>query len=303
VAIEFETGTRVLRIRKDAHTQAAIIRNGETTKFKSFGATIPGIHALINARPIEIGPKSVNLNFSLQDDPSFMLSEARPVKAQWIGRLYGAHVINQMLREMAKDKKNTDSKRGDAEDDLKSLEEELASYRSIEEQEALLGQAEAFLGSYSFFKECQQEANTIEVLQNSLNRDKWVADIDTAEIRSSLEQLSALTLVRTECLEFIKHKTVLKKAAKAMTIDAKELRAQVASLAELIQIKDDLEHIGVIKGQQDVAASLTAAGLKAAKTELAKALLSGPNCPVCEGPLGSKGDKVLSNIINLVGAK
>ena len=303
VAIEFENGTRVLRIRKDSQTQAAIIRDGETTKFKSFGATIPGIHALINARPIEIGPKSVNLNFSLQDDPSFMLSEARPVKAQWIGRLYGAHVINQMLREMAKDKKNADSRRRDAEDDLKELEAELASYRSIEDQEAILGQAEALLGSYSFLKECQQEAYTIDVLRESLDRDKWVADIDTGEMKAALEQLSALTLVRTECLEYIRHKTLLKKASKAMTVNAKELKGQVETLAELTQIKEDLEHIGVIKTQQDVAHHDARVQMDAAQGNLRKAVFSGNKCPVCNAPLDAASHAdVICNIANLVGA-
>ena len=63
VAIELEDGTKVIRLRKGAVNSAAIIRNNETTKFKSFGAVIPGIFNLVNVRPIDIGNKEVNLNF------------------------------------------------------------------------------------------------------------------------------------------------------------------------------------------------------------------------------------------------
>jgi hypothetical protein len=302
-AITFENGTRVLRIRKDSQNQAAIIRDGDTTKFKSFGAIIPGLTSLINVQPINIGTKEVNLNFSLQDDPTFMLSEARPTKAQWIGRLYGAHIINQMLREMAKDKKNTDGKRKEAEDRLEGLEKELKAYAMVAEQEAILVQARACLDSYNYLEQCNNDKARVDALRGAYDRDKWVMRADTKAIRGDLATLASLQLVKESYDSFVKAKIVVKKGLKFLKVDAKDLREKVNLLQDLRKIQDDLEHAVVVKDQQKVAWNTTCSELKVIRTYLNGAIMSGNSCPVCDAPLKQDRDHILSNIAKLIGAK
>lgn len=303
VAVEFENGTRVLRIRKDNQNQAAVIRDGETTKYRSFGSTIPGIQSLINARPIEIGAKTVNLNFSLQDDPVFMVSEARPAKAQWIGRLYGAHLITQMLREMAKDKKNTDSRRKDAEGRLQELEKEFHSYDTVEEQEALLKEATALVSTYEFAQECKIQATMLDATRDSFNRDKWVEAVDTKGLRGNLERLAALLLLKADLDTFIESKKELKSQAKILKIDTVTMKEEVKTLNDLLQVKIDLEHLKVVKEQQEVVRGTTVEELTTTRTSLNKAILSDNKCPVCGGPLTKEHEHILSNIARLVGSK
>ena len=310
VAIEFENGTRVLRIRTAAGlNQAAIVRDGDTTKFEKFGAIIPGLTSLINVQPINIGTKEVNLNFSLQDDTPFMLSESRPTKAQWIGRLYGAHIINQMLREMAKDKKNTDARRKDAEDRLGGLEKELKAYATVEEQEVILGQARALLDSYNYLDQCNNDKARVDALRGAYDRDKWVMRADTKGIRADLTTLSSLQLVKEDYDSFVKAKAVVKKGLKLLKVDAKGIKEQVGLLQDLRKIQSDLEHVKVIKEQQREVLSDNSQSLLVARTNLNNAILQGDQCPVCGGDIGpethARFDKehMLSNIARLVGAK
>ena len=305
VAFEFENGTRVLRIRKeDGTNQAAIIRNGETVKYKSFGTIIPGIESLINVHPIKIGAKAVNINFSLQDDPAFMVLEPRPAKAQWIGRLYGAHIITQMMREMAKDKKQANSKCEDAEERLGRIEQELASYATIEEQEVILGEAKALLDSYTFLKQCQQEANTLEVITDSFNRDKWVAKADTKGLKADIDQYLVLGLLKQECDWFKTNKAELKKSLGCLNVDVTSLRKTVEDLAILRELaKEDLV-LRIQTVHQGSYALEISHKLTAARALLEKELISNDKCPVCNIPLaGLDRDQIMSNVAKLVGCK
>lgn len=303
VAFEFENGTRVLRIRKDGQNQAAIIRDGETTKYKSFGTIIPGIQSLINTRAITIGAQSVNLNFSLQDDPPFMVSAPRPAKAQWIGRLYGAHIITQMLREMAKDKKHTNSKREDAEERLQRTQAELRSYDTVEQQELLLGQAEALLDSYNLLKQCQQEASILQVLKDSLNRDKWVTKADLEGVKESLTSLAALRLLKYEADAFAISKAEHKKNLGSLKIDVVAMRQELETLQALRDLKEEEASIHTRTIDQGSYALEIENNIKKVRAKLDKEILASGKCPVCEGEITKDHPTLFKNIARLVGSK
>lgn len=304
VAVEFENGTRVLRIRKESQNQAAIIRDGETTKFKSFGSIIPGIQAIINANPIEIGAKPVNLNFSLQDDPTFMVSETRPTKAQWIGRLYGAHIINQMLREMAKDKKNTEARRKEAVERLQGLESEYRAYATIGEQEAILEEVKALLVSYNFLKECVLEVAVLGVQKDSYNRDLWVTKVNTRDLRQALGDLGALLLLKGEVSEFKTKVAEHKKLSRLADVDAAEIRNNLQRFEELMLVKADVCRITLNKTEFRLERTQLALELDKARKQLDESVLSGNSCPVCGNGLKDGDHKhILSNIARLVGSK
>ena len=303
VAIELDNGTRIIRIRKaNGENQAAIIRNDATVKYKSFGAIIPGINALINAKPIEVGTKSINLNISSQDDAPFMVAEARPVKAQFIGRLYGAHVVNQMLRAMAKDKKNTDIRRKDAEERLKSIETEIKAYETVPEQEAVLGQVEALLVAYRALKQCQQDASILKVNVDSYNRDKWVSKANTTEIRVLLEQLQLLRFIQGEYSKLLADKAELDIMLRAKKIDAKALRRNVVALAHLRDLWTNLaKGIEMAENKAKVVAALVRK-----QHDLSDTLLAGNLCPACGQAIAADTGThvgVIGNIARLVGGQ
>jgi hypothetical protein len=208
-----------------------------------------------------------------------------------------------MVRDMVKDKKNADSRRKDAEERLEGIEAELRAYQTIEEQEAVLGEAEALLASYNYLQACAQDANILQVNQDSLNRDKWVEKADTTEIKTLLEELNLLGLVKDSYDTFAKNKAELKAMLNANAIDSESLKKEVTLLQELRKIQQDLEHIQVVKEQQDLVFASNSCKLESTKDELDKAVLSGNKCPICDGPLGEKHEHILSNIARFVGSK
>lgn len=303
VAIEFENGTRVLRIRKGNQNQAAIIRDGETTKYKSFGAIIPGLSSLLNVDPIDVGTKEIHLNFSLQDDPTFMLSESRPTKAQWIGRLYGAHIINQMFREMAKDKKHAQAIQKEAENQLQGLQNEFKVYSSIPEQEALLEQARALTERYKGFAQCLEEKTRVDVLKAAYGRDVWALKVDTKEIKENLSRLSSLLMLRDEALAFAKERAEVKQGAKLLKVDTGELKKKVELFSTLKDIHGDLVSLGTNSAELHIDIGRNEAKLVELRSKLDSDMLTGDKCPVCGGPVGKEREHVLSNIARLIGSK
>ena len=179
----------------------------------------------------------------------------------------------------------------------------MASYHTIEEQEAVLGQAEALLASYNKLLECQQEATILRVHQDSYNRDKWVLGIDTREVVELIEKMVVLMLLKEDIEAYKVKATDLKDNRKILKIDATILRKEVATLIELRQLAKDESnvHMGYLDLDQDK--EKVDMDLKAAKDKLDKAILAGPNCPVCNSPLKGDHNHILSNIARLVGAK
>ncbi len=300
VAVEFEDGTRVIRMRKpDGKNLAAISKGDESVKYHSFGDIIPGIQRLINVAPIDIGTKKINLNFSQQDDPTFMLSESKPAKAQWIGRLYGAHIITQVLRDMAKDKKNAEMRRKEAEKRLKGLQEEMGAYATLEQQEAILGEARALLGALGELQACVPVTRQLEALRQSYERDRHAAEVDTREIRQELEEYSALSLLRSELLTHLRTRALMRLQAKTMDVDAAALRSSVETLGNLYALRRDVqEYQEAAKTHQECLSALET-GLERNRRELGEALVKDGKCPVC----GNKADmnRVSKNLRKIMG--
>jgi hypothetical protein len=153
VAIVLKSGTVVARYRTGDKNRAVIRRAGqEPEKFKQFGDEIPGVFDLINTRVIQVNKRKINLNFSRQGDSIFMIGESRPSKAHWLGRLYGAHVINSMLRLMGSDRKELDKKQASLDKELTAAMERLKGYDDLPDQEASIN---AVMGDLGGLRELQ----------------------------------------------------------------------------------------------------------------------------------------------------
>ena len=294
-------GIRVLRLRKGNENKAAVAKDGETVKYKAFGATIPGIHSIFNVKPIEVGNETINLNLSMQDDPCFMVLESRPVKAQFIGRLYGAHIINEMLRAMAKDKKAAESKRKDSAERLLTLEAELKTYDTLEAQENLFMQAKAQLKEYQMLTKLVQYTNLLATNKAALARDMWVTKVDTKRIRAAIDTLAALKLLAKELDTLADHKVYVKSCVKLLGVDTAGIRAELDTLEVLTATHADISRLRTENRRNQVQGQAAALQASVLRSKLEGAILAGGMCPACSRPISGDSKQVIANVGRLMG--
>ena len=269
VALEFDDGVRIIRMREGKDNRAAIIRDGETSKYKTFGDIIPGIENLVNVRPIEIGAKSINLNFSMQDDPIFMVSESKPTRAAWMGRLYGAHIINEMLRTMAKDKKTFTAKQKDSEERLAKLQEDIKQYSTLEEQESLLAEVQGQAKDLTITTQLAQECNMLELNRESLTRDSWVTQVDVLGVRAELGSLASLGLLNQAYQMLELNRASLKKDSWVTQVSIADARSELAMFASMELLQAQILHVNTEKAKlRGETKLLKGIDIPAIKTEL-----------------------------------
>jgi len=295
-AITLDNGTRILRLRDGNTNQAAIITPTETVKYKSFGAVIPGIRSHLNLEPIEIGNSSVNLNFSLQDDPIFMVNESRPNKAQWIGRLYGAHVLNEMLRDMAKDKKSIDAKKKDKEIEIDKLNLEIAGYTNLEEQEQTVKEIEGMIERYDNLSKCHSELLVLDTYRDQLNKDLWASNIDINNIKTDILKLSKLIDLNNTVSEIASLRNQVEKYGIIDTDYLLELKNDINELSELRLASLEMDDIS----RDKIAIKSEVTKIKKAITghrkKIEAHIIKDGICPVCGGDASACTDRVVDNI-------
>ena len=304
VAIELENGTRVIRMRKGNTNSASISTNppeGRTvTKYKSFGAVIPGLYNILNIKPIDIGNKSVNLNFSMQDDPIFMVSESRPVKAQWLGRLYGAHVVNEMLKMMARDKTRADGRRKDSEERLNKYKEEVKQYDNLVEHDAAVQECQSLIEQVKLVQNVMDAREMLRQQKESIDRDSWVLKADVKSVKEDLRLLATMKVLAEkkagidEDREFIRNYSML-------------LKTDLSKMKKGVQVIDDINKIvarlAVLKkSSSELYMRQAELALEIAdKREDLNAVLVDGKCPACGhevGPDAARG--IAENIKRLM---
>jgi hypothetical protein len=302
VALEFEDGTKVIRLRKGTSNSAAIFRNGEVTKYKSFGATIPGIFNIMNVKPIDIGNKDVNLNFSYQDDAPFMLSESKPSKAQWLGRLYGAHVVNDMLRCMAKDKKNLDADKRANEEKLAKLKKEMLEYSGIEEQELALKECREYMLTAKKVKDIYDAYEGIRHERSTIKRDEWVLKIDATELKKQIEEYKLLMSVKAIKTEVDEDRAFIESNKKAMSLKPERMREALKLFQIIMDSVTGIKKVraSLSKMRQDRLTVMTK--LAVAKKALGESMVLNGNCPVCgQAAQGIDSNHIADNIKKILG--
>ena len=203
VAIQLENGTTYIRIRKGAKNTAHIRRPGQKSVcYQDFGDFIPGLLEELNVRPIKVGTARINLNFSNQDDPIFIIHESKPTKAQWLGRLYGAHVINNMLRLMSKDKRTAEAERLAAKDEVRELRDRMKSYDGIEEQISDLDKTKNSVYKLNTMYECRGSLKAILRDSEWLRNRKGILKADTDGLKRDITRLGALSGLGADLEEY-----------------------------------------------------------------------------------------------------
>jgi hypothetical protein len=238
IAIQLEDGTIWARFRKGKSNRAMYRKPGEKPLvYQDFGETIPGLLEEMNVRPIKLGTGKINLNFSMQDDPIFMVHESKPAKAQWIGRLYGAHIINSTLRIMAKDKRSLESDKKTAEDDEAKLRTELANYEGLDEQSDALDKAGALLKLLGGLNDCQASLTTIMRDHEAIKRGAHFLEADTDGMRIAVARLDDLMVAQDISLSVQREEWALAHA-KSLNADTASLRADLG-LLEVARVQLD----------------------------------------------------------------
>lgn len=134
VSIFLNNGIEITRIR-DKDNNKAYIKDSYGTQydFVSFGEVIPMIDKIIDVSPYNLGDDiEINLNFSFQDDPHFILSKSSTIRTKWFGYLYGANILNSMLKYAQNDKNDITSEIKEITKKIKDLEQEKKKYDSFD---------------------------------------------------------------------------------------------------------------------------------------------------------------------------
>ena len=192
-------GTRISRVRQGDKNRAIIIPPGMEAKdasvLKDFGAVIPGVFDLVNLRPITINKKTINLNFAKAKEPLFLIANdpySRPMKAQWLGRLYGAHVVNSILRLMAADKNSASSSVKESETEAKTLQERLSAFGGLDAQESTLEALEGIFERYKRLLVVREQRDSAVSKQDELAKLKRLEHVNIELYRVLLNKLSRL---------------------------------------------------------------------------------------------------------------
>lgn len=304
VAVEFENGTRVIRMRKGAVNSAAVATNTSdgpiVTKYKSFGAIIPGMFNILNVRPIDIGSKEVNLNFSMQDDPLFMVSESRPVKAQWLGRLYGAHVINDMLKLMAKDKTRADGKRKDSEERLKKYDVELEQYKNIEEHAAAVADCQKMLKDLQGIKKLVDVREMLNADKKNIEASAWVMGLRLTDVRDDLRLLADMKALVEKKNGIVEDRAFIENYSMLLKTDLSKMKKGIQVMADLNKIVARLETIRQSRTELWMRLSELGMELESKKDDLDEVLVDG-KCPACGHDVGPEAVKgIAENIKRLL---
>jgi hypothetical protein len=243
VAIGLTSGARIVRMRRGDENKAIVTvpGNPEPFKYKDFGYQIPGIFDLINVRPIVSGKQKVNLNFSTQDDPVFMVSDqySKPAKAQWLGRLYGAHVVNNMLRLMAKDKKDATHKVELEDVQLSAYTKQIATFDDLDAKEALLAAAEADMAQVKKLESLSMEIYTYRNKVEQLAGRAWIMKLDTKRIHAAIEKLGQVERIKWELDKLALIDAQCAGKAALMDVDLRKLRLDIDVLARLTKVSDN----------------------------------------------------------------
>ena len=288
IAIQLHNGTVWGRFRKGKRNWAMVKHPGEKSiAYQDFGDIIPGILDEVNVRPIKVGPSRVNLNFSMQDDPIFMVHESKPAKAQWIGRLYGAHIINQMLRIMSKDKRAVESEKKNIESEAERLREELDRYSDLEAESATLDRIMDSIAMLEQLVECQRSMTEITIDYDAIKNGKSILGADTDKLRIDIVRLEDLVAAQNEALSVAREEFALNqsRSLKADTnqlrLDLERLQAAREELAQYRECNHELREVGAelkeclksIKSREDY--------LEIACRDVTNSMFSSGRCPIC----------------------
>ena len=311
IAIQLENGTIWGRFRKGKRNWAIVRKPGEKPLvYQDFGEIVPGLLEELNVRPIKVGTSKVNLNFSMQDDLPFMIHESKPAKAQWVGRLYGANIINMMMRLASKDKRSIESQRNECDELDVRLRAELERYSGLEDQSRALERVKELLDRLEALGACQASMAAIMVDCEALKQGRAILHADTNGLRIDVSRIDDLIHAQDERLSLSREEWALNQKAHLRDADTAGIRKD---LEKLISSRERLQtHRQLSAEAAEAYAELTekcdnGIGMRTKKLEelrkkLTESLLTDGRCPLCSSkPKKLDPDMVSTNLRELVG--
>ena len=207
VIVELAGGIQIIRQRLGDKQTAWMLKPSEiadfdTPQFRDFGSTIPGVFDAIRAQPIKAGNEDVYLNFAGQSEPAFLVGATRPAKAQIIGRLYGAHVVNALLKILGKDKLELGRSVKEKDADLQAVAVQLAGYNGLDAREAAVKAARAAYDEAAALETLQAKVAGLRAEAAALRDRRWLVGYDFATLRAALGSLDALAAIRTQAAAY-----------------------------------------------------------------------------------------------------
>ena len=303
VAIELDDGTRILRMRKKGENLAAVIKDGKAYKYRAFGNIIPGIFDIINMRPITMGGKEVNLNISVQDQAPFLISDSRPARAQWLGRLYGAHVISAMLREMNSDKREVDRRAKTLDAESVEFMAKVKGFDSLESQKKHLRSAQKTFAEVENLMKIRELSRHVIDLDEEIEEKRWLGTFDLRALRADVRRLKVLKRLELEQLDYEKASQTLEDGLWLLRSDLKALRVLIGRLAGLRDLSSALS------SNKNKAAKVADALKNSSKVlgklqESAKEnIFKGGKCPLCGSKKKISAADLAQNARQLVGGR
>ncbi len=249
VTISLNNGVRVERYRDKSKNQYNIYNGEEKETYEGFGSGVPlEVSQAIGIDKLELDQKeSRSINLAEQLEGPFLISEKPSVKASSIGRLVGANIIDDALKESLKDNRNLNIKLNALSADNQTLEEELKSYDYLEKLSRSIEKLDLI---YIKIEEKQKLRARLEDLEkaNRENVDLKNKNLETLDKLKSIEKLESemkdleLKIYRTSNLQNLQVKTL-------ENIEGKKLQEDILSKCK--NLDTSLEKTGAVENLID----------------------------------------------------
>lgn len=251
VRLILEDGTEIIRIRsKSVNRYVLRTPDGQEEVYESLGY---GAHPMIlqahQMFPVVWDQKETVIQLGTQLEGPFLLSESGGSKAKLIGRMSGAHWMDQAMKETTRERNQIIGEMKQIEKHQEVLAEKLAPYDHVPELE------KAFIKAESAFQRARKKKERLERLKKLANqlsqvqkeRKKEEALVEKLQILSEVEQKQLYIeqfQYRLHRLEQLSRKWKKRKAELAdvrqVLLDTENLSEAEAALLHMIDQRERL---------------------------------------------------------------
>ena len=297
IKIVLDNNIEIIREKKHLDSyplSVAFIKNGsDVYKFEKFGNVIPQLFNIINISPIAIDNSNIEINFSNQDDKHFILSESKYIKAKFIGRLFGAHLISNTISLMSKDKKRLARDLDYIDKEIENIKSEIEKYNNLDKKKELLDKIKSLQERYDKIENIKNRI--INYKEEKKELEEYVKNIKNINIFNL-----KLTLIKYK--KITKFKEISEKINKLSNISIslstekiKEFKDKLSKIKELNKKNNKIKDINQnILNFENILETIIVEynNIK----EKIKSKIS--MCPVCKQPLSADiKDKVIEKLV------
>ena len=152
--------------------------NGEELTFEGIGNSVPNeIVETIGIQKIQLdSDESASINIGEQLEGPFLLSEKTSTRANAIGRLVGVNILDDAIKETAKDIKNINSKKKNLEESLDNINNELESFNYLDQLTSTYNELKDKLNLLEYKNKKLEKLLTLKSNLNSILSNKKNAE-------------------------------------------------------------------------------------------------------------------------------